>query len=151
MKQVIEDTKSISVGDILPPPPASSSDTRQYARFGTDVIYVATEATKPYYGGRRVWLVCPICHRRATRLYVLEDIFACRQCHDLEYGCRAYGRSTAVQEHLSYQKARQIILTRRLTYAGQPTRMGRRLQRVAKSEIVVGIITELFSQPANSP
>lgn len=41
--------------------------------------------TRPPFGGRRWWLVCPACGRLSGKLYlpVGANGFACRLCHDL--------------------------------------------------------------------
>jgi hypothetical protein len=50
-------------------------------------------STRPYFGGRRWWFVCPLivrgiaCNRRAGKLYLPPGAkyFGCRKCHDLTY------------------------------------------------------------------
>ena len=43
--------------------------------------------TFPFYGGRRLWLLCPECQRRSGVLYLAEKV-ACRRCLDLIYPCQ---------------------------------------------------------------
>jgi hypothetical protein len=45
------------------------------------------QTTHPHFGGRRYWLTCPVCKRRAGKIYrpPSTDRFACRHCHDLRY------------------------------------------------------------------
>ena len=38
-----------------------------------------------HYGGSRAWFRCPNCNRLAAKLYLRDDRFLCRQCHDLRY------------------------------------------------------------------
>lgn len=47
---------------------------------------VLLERTPCHYGGNRVWFICPAvgCNRRVAKLYG-GTIFACRQCHQLNY------------------------------------------------------------------
>ena len=38
------------------------------------------------YGGKRIWFLCPICHRRRALLYYGQDgYFKCRKCANLNY------------------------------------------------------------------
>jgi hypothetical protein len=54
-------------------------------------ILLAT--TRPYYGGRRWWFVCPLikggraCYRRCGKLYLPPGgrHYGCRQCYELSY------------------------------------------------------------------
>ena len=42
--------------------------------------------TMPIFEGMRLWLKCPNCDRRRTKLYLpYQGRFACRKCHDLAY------------------------------------------------------------------
>jgi hypothetical protein len=66
---------------------------------------VALSASRPYFGGQRLWFVCPMqcfgspCGRRCSKLYLPldADSFGCRFCHDLTYAARReahkYGRA----------------------------------------------------------
>jgi len=63
------------------------------AGIGEDVEYeVAITASRPHYGGRRWWFVCPgeigkPCARRVGRLFLPPGAkyFGCRHCYDLQY------------------------------------------------------------------
>ncbi|SRR5258708_4676754 len=51
---------------------------------------VAVTTTRPHFGGRRYWFLCPMsrdgsrCGRRVGRLYLPPGrVFGCRKCHDL--------------------------------------------------------------------
>lgn len=68
-------------------------------------------STKPNYGGRRYWFICPLskhgrpCQRRVAKLYlpVGASLFGCRHCHDLPY------RSQSLSAHdRSLQRAQQL-------------------------------------------
>ena len=54
---------------------------------GVPRVRVALVTTCPTYGGRRWWLVCPRCDRRAGKLYRPHPWqgFACRCCYGLTY------------------------------------------------------------------
>lgn len=55
-----------------------------YARINFAVTY-------PFFGGRRLWLVCPECQRRSGNLYLASKV-ACRRCLALLYPCQAETR-----------------------------------------------------------
>lgn len=59
----------------------------------TQIVGLTT--TKCYFGGERVWFLCPACSRRIGVLYrpPLKPVFLCRHCHDLTYELRRYHRS----------------------------------------------------------
>jgi hypothetical protein len=58
---------------------------RRYHRNGqVDVTTVYLEATRTYFGGRRLWFRCPRCEGRCRVLYGTWRI-ACRRCHRLRY------------------------------------------------------------------
>ena len=45
---------------------------------------VMLEAIRPYFGGKRLYLICPECGRRRWYLY-LRRFVKCRKCHNLTY------------------------------------------------------------------
>lgn len=45
--------------------------------------------TECNYGGKRTWVLCPVCHARVSVLYSGNKGFACRQCNDLKYACQS--------------------------------------------------------------
>lgn len=49
------------------------------------VSFVLVSATPCYYGGVRRWFVCPLCKKKARRLYLRGLELACRRCHHLAY------------------------------------------------------------------
>lgn len=49
------------------------------------------ECTPCNYGGKRMWLQCPCCHRRVAILYGPGKRFLCRQCHKLSYSSQMSG------------------------------------------------------------
>lgn len=49
---------------------------------------VAIEWTPCHLGGSRPWFVCPLCSRRAGKLYALQGGFICRRCAQLDYRCQ---------------------------------------------------------------
>ena len=56
--------------------------------------------TPCYYGGQRMWFLCPACRLRVGTLYCkpLSDEFYCRHCNKLMYQLQLYHRSGV--EHL---------------------------------------------------
>ena len=50
-----------------------------------ETVQITTTAC--YFGGERIWFVCPECHNRAAKLYLPPQAiqFRCRKCHNLTY------------------------------------------------------------------
>ncbi|RLL52191.1 hypothetical protein D8Y20_07885, partial [Mariprofundus sp. EBB-1] len=44
------------------------------------------------YGGKRVWMLCPHCHRRCSKVYIAGKYPACRKCYNLAYYSEAETR-----------------------------------------------------------
>jgi len=57
-----------------------------------EVATVYLEATRMYFGGRRLWFRCPRCEARCRVLYGTWRI-ACRRCHRLRYTTQKETRS----------------------------------------------------------
>jgi len=55
------------------------------------VVRIGLTYTKPGYGGRQAWFVCPACSRRRAIVY-LRDEFRCRDCHGLAYQSQRWGK-----------------------------------------------------------
>ena len=50
--------------------------------------YILLDAIRPYFGGKRLYLICPECGRRTWYLY-LRRFVKCRKCHNMTYqSCR---------------------------------------------------------------
>jgi hypothetical protein len=71
---------------------------------------ISVEYSRPYFGGQRPWLVCPMerenvsCGKRVRSVYLPpgSDSFGCRECHDLTYqSCRDSHRYDAMFAGLS--------------------------------------------------
>jgi hypothetical protein len=60
-------------------PSDESEDGGQFA--------IRLDSTLQHFGGRRRWLLCSLCEKRAAKLYLPpgECNFACRACHALTY------------------------------------------------------------------
>jgi hypothetical protein len=63
--------------------------------------------TRPQFGGRRPWFLCPLCIRRVTLLYLRGERWACRICCDLAYrselqskGCRGQMKARKIRARL---------------------------------------------------
>jgi len=52
--------------------------------------HINLETSYPNYGGTRYWFTCPVCGKRAAKLYLppVKAEFACRECHSLSYQCQ---------------------------------------------------------------
>lgn len=111
----------------------------------TEYIDVLLDSTEPYFGGLRHWFVCQYCHRRVVNLYHARQTLACRHCLGLEYSSRIYGGHPLCLRYMNMQKAAQLMSTRRLSYAGKPTRAGRRLNRLVDPDTVAAMIYAAMS------
>jgi len=63
--------------------------------------------TPCYFGGQRVWFLCPRCGARARKLYLSTANFLCRRCCDLPYASqqetpldRAYRKASKLRRRL---------------------------------------------------
>ena len=63
--------------------------------------------TRPQFGGRRPWFLCPRCIRRVALLYLRGERWACRICCDLAYrselgskGCRGPMKARKIRVRL---------------------------------------------------
>lgn len=57
------------------------------------------EYTAQPLGSDRVWLQCPSCQKRKSRLYLLKGNFRCRCCHGLSYkSCQLSDRNRNLQQ-----------------------------------------------------
>ena len=77
---------------------------------------VRLAATRPNYGGRRLWFVCPLVGRRAAKLYLPPGgkLFGSREAHGLTYAlCQASGSpliaSIAADARTSPARVRAIL------------------------------------------
>ncbi len=54
-----------------------------------------------YFGGYRVVLECPRCHRQSSILYIRFQLFRCRTCHGLTYESQSEGKlgRLAIKRH----------------------------------------------------
>lgn len=46
---------------------------------------IMLDYTRPYFGGKRYWFLCPGCGIRRRILYGVSKYFKCRECYDLTY------------------------------------------------------------------
>lgn len=54
---------------------------------------VRLNSTGCNFGGCRYWFCCPSCDKSVGILYFRNDVFACRDCHNLTYRSRNMSRS----------------------------------------------------------
>ena len=107
-------------------------------------VNVLLDFSKLHFGGIRYWLVCEHCHKRVANLYPAAGNLACRHCIGLEYASRTYANKALFMPLIRYEKAAKLLATRRLVYAGKPTRAGRRLNRLVTPDEFAGIIGAAF-------
>jgi len=74
---------------------------------------IRLERTPCNYGGERVWMRCPCCHRRCAIVYLTDKYPACRKCYNLAYYSegetrldRAMRQARKAQEKLGYKEGR---------------------------------------------
>lgn len=116
-------------------------------RTGTNrQVNILMDFSRLHFGGTRYWLVCEHCKRRVANLYVAGNSLACRHCLGLEYGSRIYASNPLCMTHIRYKKAAELFTTRRLSYAGKPTRAGRRLNRLVSPGEFAVIVEGLFAK-----
>jgi hypothetical protein len=48
------------------------------------------------YGGKRYFVICPYCHKRFTRLYIVNGILKCRKCGNLNYFSQQKNKRTYI-------------------------------------------------------
>jgi hypothetical protein len=79
------------------------------------VIHVS--ATRPNYGGRRLWLHCarPSCQRRSGRLFLDDPYFVCRLCAGVHYSSQTHPKPRHVKR---VERAKAI----RTELGGRPVR-----------------------------
>jgi len=41
------------------------------------------------FGNQRPWFSCPGCAKRVSKLYLKDEYFLCRHCHNLAYACQS--------------------------------------------------------------
>lgn len=86
--------------------------------------------TPLHYGGWRYWLKCLECKHRRTKLYVTQDRVACMYCLGLIYTSKTGSKNKPLVRVNNYKKAIAMLSeNRRMTYAGEKTRFGRRFSR----------------------
>jgi hypothetical protein len=80
-------------------------------RSGKEMDYrVPMVSTRPYFGGLRRWFACPLCRRRASRLYLPPGMshFGCRLCYRLTYrSCQVSHKPDHATQLARYWKALQ--------------------------------------------
>jgi hypothetical protein len=64
--------------------------------------------TPCHYGGARPWFECPLCHRRAGKLY-LRRVWLCRICARLAYGTTRVGKPARL-DHWAWKLERRLGL-----------------------------------------
>lgn len=71
------------------------------------------DRTIPYFGGVRLWFLCPACDRRVVALYGSGRLFLCRHCNKLTYASQ--------QERIADRMMRKARRLRNRLRAGAST------------------------------
>ena len=110
--------------------------------------------TKPHYGGIRHWLVCPLCGRKVTKVYLppAVAVFGCRRCHSLAYQCQR--ESPALRASRKERKIRWLLKQRaesRGELYGKPKYMHQRTYKrlVLRSRIWEAIMLDRLLRMLN--
>jgi hypothetical protein len=83
---------------------------------------VGLTTTRPHFGGRRWWFVCPLgvdgrpCGRRVGKLYLppAGRYFGCRHCHGLTYtSCQDRRRFDSLYRRLAREAGVDVAAARR--------------------------------------
>lgn len=95
--------------------------------------------TRPHYGGRRLWLVCPSCGARVRILYQLNGQMICRRCVKWPYHLQTVNATSPVNlllrlEHLSRKFQFEAAKKYRLFHNDRFTRQVQKLLKI-KSNI----------------
>ena len=88
MWRFVEDAAAISAREVcrvLPRGAPGGMATLDIAGVGAQNVQLTS--TPGGYGGYLYWLLCPVCGRRAGKLYLPpgKEAFLCRRCHGLYY------------------------------------------------------------------
>ena len=99
------------------------------------------------YGGIRLYLSCPRCHRAVTDYYLphINSEFLCRHCHDLAYSSQSRHRESwweRVDKHDNRQKKIQRKLKNK--WLRHPTKTRLILEFNGLNEIVAKWINEIL-------
>lgn len=94
-------------------------------------VTILLDFTPTNFGGIRYWFVCQHCHKRVANIYSADSTMACRHCLGLTYTSKRYRKDTIHSMFWLNTKAQYTMRTRRMVYAGKPTRAGRRVMRLA--------------------
>ena len=93
-------------------------------------IDVDLTTTEPYFGGSRLWFLCPRCERRAGKLYIAEELrqVGCQVCLRLVYATqyrksRAARRARALCRFLDSDIEKELRKLKRLEKAYEAGRI----------------------------
>jgi hypothetical protein len=93
--------------------------------------------TRPKFGGRRPWFLCPLCIRRVALLYLRGERWACRICCALAYrselelkGYRGQMMAQKIQARLAAIGRASNFRTSREACAGAPMSAGVKSMRL---------------------
>lgn len=91
-KYLVDQCKSIDISDYLGKVKNELKQLAIKSQAEVDGYEVELTTSKIHYLGLRYWFKCPLCSRRAGKLYKhpISHILGCRRCLNLEYRSRRY-------------------------------------------------------------
>ncbi len=89
-KKLVENCRALDITkaylEVMAKAPIPNCDPwRLEIQIGNALCYADVTKTKCNFGGYRYWFLCPICRKRAKKLYFNADYFLCRKCLNLSY------------------------------------------------------------------
>jgi len=91
-KYLVENCQSIDISDYLRGIKKQLKGLIINSKIEADGFKIGLITSTTNYNGVRFWFKCPLCCKRAGKLYKhpKTSVLGCRRCLNLEYRCRIY-------------------------------------------------------------
>ena len=91
-KILVENCSKICISDVLKEINPLIKKALIESQLSARGLNINLLTSKTGFGGKRFWMACPICSKRAGVLYIhpISNITGCRTCLNLEYKQRRY-------------------------------------------------------------
>jgi hypothetical protein len=88
-------------------------------------------ATPCFFGGERLWFLCPSCSKRVGVLYFIQNAYACRSCSNLAYRSQQKNHVGSKAVYWKYWRTedglgRDFMTMRSRYFKGEPTKRYRK-------------------------
>ena len=124
VRSAVEDRTCLSISAMLQAGELTGVDPANPFIYLRDFdLSITLESTSLYFGGTRLWFICPACSSRCANLYLCSSKFYCRLCLNLTY------RSS--QESHRYDTLNALIASR-MTRKTTGQEVGRYLTKAAR-------------------